>query len=237
MHVLVLNHHPLQAKFIHRGLRYQNIGADTCHPENLDKIWYGQYHAMVIPLKNWEDPPLETLVTHIQKLGNIPTVITAKATPPPSIEHRLKTIPHLTYVNSHLPFKHLVESLHEIFKKRVSSNLDECHIQIGDLYIDIESRQVKRAHRKIPLRNKEFGLLESLMRNAGKVLTRMYLLENVWDRNTSILSNTVDVHVNRLRKKVDHGFHYAMIQTIPCIGYKMLSENEIQEMEYDKTKI
>lgn len=88
-----------------------------------------------------------------------------------------------------------------------------------DIWLDIKNRFVKRGTHLIPLRNKEFALLEFFMINRGKVLTRNTILEHVWDRNANFASNTVDVHINRLRRKLDDPFNEKLIHTIYCLGY------------------
>ncbi|MEK7524019.1 MAG: response regulator transcription factor [Patescibacteria group bacterium] len=88
-----------------------------------------------------------------------------------------------------------------------------------DVWLDTELRWAKRNNRMIPLRNKEFALLEFFICNRGKVLTRNAILEHVWDRNANFASNTVDVHINRLRRKIDGPFREKLIHTIHCIGY------------------
>jgi len=89
-----------------------------------------------------------------------------------------------------------------------------------DLWLDLEHHYAKRNERIIPLRNREFALLEFFIINQGKVLTRSSILEFVWDRNSDLTSNTVDVHVNRLRRKIDEPFGEKLIHTIPYVGYK-----------------
>lgn len=92
-------------------------------------------------------------------------------------------------------------------------------IRAFDVWLDVETRLVKRHKHTSLLCNKEFSLLEFLISNRGKVLTRNDILEHVWDRNSTFSSNTVDVHINRLRKKIDDPFKQKLIHTIPCIGY------------------
>ncbi len=224
MHVLILNHHPLQAEFLKKSLRYENIGADLCHPENLIKIWYNQYDALLIPVKQWTIPPLKNLPATLKTIGNVPTIITHQTPPPTNIEKTLKTLSSLELIATQTPFTKLIEKIKKL-KPPSFKTANSREIRISDLYINLETREVYREGKSRHLRNKEFSLLECLMRHSGKALTRSYLLENVWDRNTTILSNTVDVHINRLRHKIDHGFSYRMIVTIPCTGYKLQVQN------------
>lgn len=88
-----------------------------------------------------------------------------------------------------------------------------------DIWLDLDHRAVKRHRRIIPLRNKEFSLLEFFIINRGKILTRNSILEHVWDRNANFASNTVDVHINRLRRKLDDPFPKKLIHTVHCVGY------------------
>lgn len=92
-------------------------------------------------------------------------------------------------------------------------------IQIADLSIDVATRQVHRGGKRIDLSAREFALLEFLARHAEQVVSRTMILEKVWDMNCDPLTNVVDVHINRLRKKVDHGFGPPLIQTIRGVGY------------------
>ncbi|MBI5413326.1 response regulator transcription factor [Candidatus Peregrinibacteria bacterium] len=88
-----------------------------------------------------------------------------------------------------------------------------------DVWLDMERRLAKRANHTVALRNKEFALLDFLINNKGRVLTRNSIFENVWDRNANIASNTVDVHINRLRRKLETPSNGKLIHTIHCIGY------------------
>ncbi len=97
-------------------------------------------------------------------------------------------------------------------------------IVIDDLSVDVLTRVVKRCDRRIDLSPREFALLECLARNAGHILSRTMLLEHVWDMNQDPLTNVVDVHVNRLRKKVDVGFARPLIHTIRGVGYVLRQE-------------
>jgi two-component system OmpR family response regulator len=94
------------------------------------------------------------------------------------------------------------------------------HLTVGDLTLDLLSRRVTRAGREIePLRPREFALLEYLMRNAGRVVSKTMILSHVWDYSFDPRTNVVDVLVFRLREKIDKGFDTKMIQTVRGIGY------------------
>lgn len=97
--------------------------------------------------------------------------------------------------------------------------INEMSLHCGLLKIDLARRKVFVGERFLPLRNKEFLLLEFFIRNFGVVLTRTMILEKVWDRNICCPTNTVDVHVSSLRKKLNHYFEVSMIKTVYCVGY------------------
>ncbi len=96
---------------------------------------------------------------------------------------------------------------------------------VEDLELDLLSRQVKRAGQKIDLQPREFRLLEYLMRHAGQVVTRTMLLEGVWDYHFDPQTNVIDVHVSRLRQKVDKPFPIALIHTVRYAGYMLRAES------------
>ena len=97
-------------------------------------------------------------------------------------------------------------------------------LSVGDLELDLLSRQVRRGGQKLDLQPREFRLLEFLMRHAGQVVTRTMLLEGVWDYHFDPQTNVIDVHVSRLRQKVDKPFATAMIHTVRNSGYMLKPE-------------
>jgi len=96
---------------------------------------------------------------------------------------------------------------------------------VDDLELDLLSRQVKRAGQKIDLQPREFRLLEFLMRHDGQVVTRTMLLEGVWDYHFDPQTNVIDVHVSRLRQKVDKPFPTQLIHTVRNAGYMLRAES------------
>jgi DNA-binding response OmpR family regulator len=100
--------------------------------------------------------------------------------------------------------------------------MEQNHIlQVDNLYMDLLRRTVRRGNFDIRLNPKEFRLLEYLMRNQGIALTRLKLLENVWDEDTDQFSNTVDVHIRFLRTKIDERWKKKLIHTVHGFGYKL----------------
>jgi two-component system copper resistance phosphate regulon response regulator CusR len=97
-------------------------------------------------------------------------------------------------------------------------------LRLSDLILDTKQRRVERAGQTIDLSTKEFALLQFLMENTGKVLSRMEISEKVWDIHFDTTTNVIDVHINRLRKKIDHGFELKLIQTVRGSGYTLGQE-------------
>ena len=98
---------------------------------------------------------------------------------------------------------------------------------VSDLEMDLLAREVTRAGQHIELQPREFHLLEYLMRHQGHVVTRTMLLEQVWDYNFDPQTNVIDVHVSRLRRKIDRGFDAPLIQTVRGAGYVLRASEEI----------
>ena len=92
-------------------------------------------------------------------------------------------------------------------------------LRVGDLEMDLLGRTVARAGKPIELQPREFRLLEYLMRHAGQVVTRTMLLEGVWDYHFDPQTNVIDVHISRLRAKIDKGFETPLLHTVRGAGY------------------
>ena len=109
----------------------------------------------------------------------------------------------------------------EILARRIEQNTGAIATKItaGDLEMDLLSRKVKRQGQDIDLQTREFALLEYILRNKGQVVTRTMLLENIWDYHFDPQTNVIDVHISRLRGKIDKGFDKAIIRTVRGAGY------------------
>ncbi|WP_309394089.1 response regulator transcription factor [Chelatococcus sambhunathii] len=107
----------------------------------------------------------------------------------------------------------------EALSRRGGASAQETVYRIADLELDRLSHTVTRGGQDIPLQPREFRLLEYLMRNAGQVVTRTMLLENVWDYHFDPQTNVIDVHVSRLRSKIDKGFDKQLLHTVRGAGY------------------
>ena len=107
----------------------------------------------------------------------------------------------------------------EALGRRQKPGTGETIYRVGDLELDRLGHTVMRSHQVIPLQPREFRLLEYLMKNAGQVVTRTMLLENVWDYHFDPQTNVIDVHVSRLRAKIDKGFGEPLLHTVRGAGY------------------
>ncbi len=112
----------------------------------------------------------------------------------------------------------------EVLLRRGQSGAPVLKLQVADLEMDILSRTVTRAGQRIDLQAREFKLLEYLMRHAGQVVTRTMLLEGVWDYHFDPQTNVIDVHISRLRHKVDKGFDRPLLHTIRGAGYALRAD-------------
>lgn len=109
----------------------------------------------------------------------------------------------------------------EALGRRASSEAPTTKLQVGDLVMDLLARSVFRGDVKIDLQPREFRLLEFLMRNADQVVTRTMLLEKVWDYHFDPQTNVIDVHISRLRSKIDKDFEVALLHTVRGAGYRL----------------
>jgi two-component system OmpR family response regulator len=100
----------------------------------------------------------------------------------------------------------------------------ETRLAVGDLEVDLLGRTVRRAGRTIELKPREYGLLEYFARNAGRVVTRTMLLEHVWNYHFDPGTNVVDVHVSRLRRKLEEGFEQPILHTVRGAGYRLAAD-------------
>lgn len=123
------------------------------------------------------------------------------------------------YMTKPFAFSELLARVEALARRGSAEQAPQTKLTVADLEMDLLSRTVKRGDEKIDLQPREFRLLEFLMRHAGQVVTRTMLLERVWDYHFDPQTNVIDVHVSRLRQKVDKPFDTALIHTIRNAGY------------------
>jgi two-component system OmpR family response regulator len=117
-------------------------------------------------------------------------------------------------------FAELIARVEALARRRDSGGVQTL-LRVGDLEMDLIGRSVRREGKDIDLQPREFQLLEFLMRHAGQSVTRTMLLEKVWEYHFDPQTNVIDVHVSRLRSKIDKGFDRPMLQTVRGAGYRL----------------
>jgi two-component system, OmpR family, response regulator len=128
------------------------------------------------------------------------------------------------YLTKPFAFAELLARVEALCRRGRGEGGPQTKLSVSDLEMDLLSRTVKRGGLKIDLQPREFRLLEYLMRHAGQVVTRTMLLEGVWDYHFDPQTNVIDVHVSRLRQKIDKPFPTALIHTIRNAGYMLRPE-------------
>jgi len=128
------------------------------------------------------------------------------------------------YLPKPYAFSELLARVEVLARRRGAPASEPTTYRVGELVLDRLAHRVTREGQEIALQPREFRLLEYLMKHAGQVVTRTMLLENVWDYHFDPQTNVIDVHVSRLRAKVDKGFEQPMIHTIRGAGY-MVRDN------------
>jgi two-component system, OmpR family, response regulator len=129
------------------------------------------------------------------------------------------------YLTKPFAFGELLARLDALGRRAQGGDASQRVLQVGDLRMDLLSRRVTRGSRTINLQPREFKLLEYLMRHANQVVTRTMLLEAVWDYNFDPQTNVVDVHISKLRQKLEHDSERPLVRTVRNAGY-MMSEHD-----------
>ena len=117
-------------------------------------------------------------------------------------------------------FAELIARVEALSRRRETGQLQTL-LKVGELEMDLIAREVRRAGKELDLQPREFQLLEFLMRHAGQAVTRTMLLEKVWEYHFDPQTNVIDVHISRLRSKIDRGFDRPMLQTVRGAGYRL----------------
>ncbi|MDB5396107.1 MAG: Response regulator in two-component regulatory system with PhoQ [Rhodospirillales bacterium] len=124
------------------------------------------------------------------------------------------------YLSKPFAFSELHARIEALLRRRDVQSV-ETKLTVGDLELDLLARKVRRGDKPIELQPRELRLLEYLMRHAGQVVTRTMLLEGVWDYHFDPQTNVIDVHISRLRQKLDKGFDTQLLHTMRGAGYSI----------------
>lgn len=128
------------------------------------------------------------------------------------------------YLVKPFAFSELHARIEALLRRATPGDAPVTHLSVADLELDLLKREVQRAGQPITLQPREFKLLEYLMRHAGQVVTRTMLLENVWDYHFDPQTNVIDVHISRLRAKIDKDFEQPLLQTVRGAGYMLRTD-------------
>jgi two-component system OmpR family response regulator len=129
------------------------------------------------------------------------------------------------YLTKPFAFSELLARIQALVR-RANQVVESTTLSIGDLRMDLLARTVRRGDRRILLQPKELALLEYLMRNAGRVVSKTMIMERVWDYNFDPQTNIVEARISRLRDKVDKGFERRLIHTVRGLGYVLRAGDE-----------
>jgi DNA-binding response OmpR family regulator len=217
MRVLVIEDEAKVANFIRKGLQQQQYAVDIAsngeegsyRAENFD------YDVVILDLMIPKVPGLDVLRKLRAKKPSLPVLIlTAKS----SVEDRVKGLDSGAddYLAKPFVFAELVARVRALMRR---GQQEDTKLRVADLEIDTATHQAVRDGQRVDLKPKEFSLLEFLMRNAHRPVTRTMIIEHVWDIHFDAISNVVDVHINSLRNKIDRGQSPALIHTIRGVGY------------------
>jgi two-component system, OmpR family, response regulator len=219
MRLLVVEDDPKLASFIVKGFKQAGFAVDPCADgsEGLNYALNEPYAAAIIDIML---PGLDglSLVQELRKHKVMTPVIilSAKAT----VDDRVRGLRSGgdDYLTKPFSFVELLARV-EALVRRGSHTSEPSTLTIADLWLDLLGRQVTRAGKPLDLQPREFALLEYLMRNAGRVVTKAMILGHIWDYSFEPQTNVVDVLVCRMRNKVDKDFDKKRIKTMRGLGY------------------
>ena len=221
MHILVIEDDGATAGYLEKSLRESGHGVDLADSgkDGLFMAMEGDYDVLVVDRMLPELDGL-TVIQTLRAAGDKTPVLILSALG--EIDDRVKGLRAGgdDYLVKPFAFAELLARL-EALTRRADIAPTQTAFQVGDLHMDLLSRSVKRAGHSVELQPTEFRLLEYLMRHAGQVVTRTMLLENVWDYNFDPQTNVIDVHISRLRSKIDKGFDYPLLHTVRGAGYQL----------------
>ena len=222
MKLLLIEDDIESAKYLMKGLKEQGYVIDHCAngKEGLFMAASEKYDAMIIDRMVPEVDGI-TIIQTLRASGNQTPMIILTALD--KVEERVKGLKSGAddYLAKPYSFTELLARLEAITRRKAGEKA-VTKLVCGDLEMDLLTRDVSRAGKLIELQAREFALLEYLIRNHGTVVTRTMLLEHVWDYNFDPQTNVIDVHISRLRQKIDKGFEKSMIQTLRGAGYKLV---------------
>ena len=221
MRVLVVEDDKETANYLIKGLKEAGHIIDHA-PDGKEGLYLAAEQHYDIILLDRMLPHVDglTVLSTIRACGNTTPILILSALG--QVDERVRGLKAGgdDYIVKPFSFAELLARL-EAISRRGTSDITQTVLKEGNLELNLHTRKVTRAGVDIPLKDREFKLLEYLMRHSGQVVTRTMLLENVWDFHFDPQTNVIDVQVSRLRQKIDKGFNHSLIQTVRGAGYKL----------------
>jgi DNA-binding response OmpR family regulator len=219
MRILVVEDDRKVAQFIHAGLEQEGYAVDVLHDGSSagDQAGTFEYDAVVLDLMLPGRSGFQVLRDIRARKAELPVLIlTAKD----SVEERVAGLDGGAddYMAKPFALAELSARLRALLRRGAPR---ESTLRLADLEVDTIRRTVRRGGRQIDLKPKEYALLDYLMRNCGRPVTKSLIIEHVWDIHFDSVSNVVEVHINSLRNKIDRGFPVQLIHTVRGVGYML----------------
>ena len=219
MHALLVEDDATIAEFIERGLREAGFAVDRAADgeAGLASAVAEPYDVAIVDLMLPKRDGL-SLIDEIRRRGILTPVLILSARR--SVDDRVRGLQAGgdDYLTKPFAFSELLARVQALLR-RATRAPEPTTLTVDDLVLDLLSRRVTRGGTAVDLRPREFALLEFLMRNAGKVVSKTMILSHVWDYSFDPQTNIVDVLVSRLREKVDKPFPKKLLQTVRGVGY------------------
>jgi two-component system OmpR family response regulator len=219
MRILIIEDDEQIASFIMKGLQQAGFVTDyaTDGEEGLRFALTKSYDAAIVDIMLPKLDGLSLIETLRERKVNTPVIILSAKR---SVDDRVRGLQkgRDDYLTKPFSFSELLARLQALIR-RAGSIAEPSHLAVGDISLDLLSREVVRGVKRIDLQSREFALLEYFMRNAGRVVSKTMIMEHIWSYDFDPQTNIVDVLVCRLRNKVDRDFEKSLIHTIRGVGY------------------
>jgi two-component system OmpR family response regulator len=222
MRILVVEDDKSNADYVREGLIESGHNVDVA-VDGMDGMYLATEQKYDVLIVDRMLPKLDglALIQALRSSGNKTPVLVLSSLA--KVEERVKGLRAGgdDYLVKPFAFSELLARIETLTRRAGSSEAEQAVLQVADLQMNLMSRNVTRAGKPVPLQNREFKLLEFLMRHADQVVTRTMLLEGVWDFYFNPQTNLIDAQVSKLRQKIDKGFDKSLIHTIRGAGYKL----------------
>lgn len=223
MRILLIEDETKVSNFVSRGLSTERYAVDTARDgkSGLEYSLSYQYDLIILDLMLPEMGGGDVLRHIRRKNTTVPVlVLTARD----SIQDKVQIFESGAddYLTKPFAFAELLVRVKALLRRGPVSRASSVHVD--DLELDRLSQYVKRTGKRIDLTSKEYALLEYLMSNSGRVLSRTMIIEHVWDQSFDGVTNIVDVYIRHLRNKIDDGHDHKLIRTVRGVGYAIDSE-------------